>query len=667
MAVVRMKKLSAVVMQDQADALISRLMRLRCVEVDATDLLSDQNGAAMLARARNEQLPENERRAAEIDEALALLHRRSQRPMRKRRRTPVLRIDAFPLSEEYKQAEALFDRVHALLQREGEIAEEIAARQSEIASYHPFLSYDLPLGFSGTRSCRILLGALPATVSSEALHAQTEESAALLYETAREAGSCFLVCLCHEDDEDEMWQHLTHLGCQRITFPGLDLTAEDATAAAQKTIDRLEKERDALYDESVALSEKYALLELLSDYTHTLLNLQRTELQFGNTEKTAILSAWVPCPAEKAVTKTLQDADCAYEFSDPEPEDDVPVLLQNPAIFRPFEDVLGVYSLPAYGTYDPTRIMSIFYFIIFGLMLADVGYGVMLSGICLLAMAVLRPKGGTLHLLQLFAICGISCILCGVLFGGYFGNAPAAIMKNAFHVTAINGIPIDDWTPALLFDPMRPVVLFGIETNGMLLFMGLSLAVGVLHLCAGMIIHMAVLFGQGKWFEAIFDVGSWLIVFAGIAVLLLAGTLPGAIVLGIGLLMIVATNGRHARNPLMKFLGGLLGLYNLVSYVSDVLSYARILALGLATTVIAQVINMTAGMATSPIGILLFPIFFLAGHALNLVINLLGAYVHTSRLQYIEFFNKFFVDGGRGFSPVEVCSKYTVPAQENLT
>ena len=559
-----------------------------------------------------------------VGQALALLHRRSQRPMRKRRRTPVLRIDAFPLSEEYKQAEALFDRVHALLQRESEIAEEIAARQSEIASYHPFLSYDLPLGFSGTRSCRILLGALPATVSSEALHAQTEESAALLYETAREAGSCFLVCLCHEDDEDEMWQHLTHLGCQRITFPGLDLTAEDATAAAQKTIDRLEKERDALYDESVALSEKYALLELLSDYTHTLLNLQRTELQFGNTEKTAVLSAWVPCPAEKAVTKTLQDADCAYEFSDPEPEDDVPVLLQNPAIFRPFEDVLGVYSLPAYGTYDPTRIMSIFYFIIFGLMLADVGYGVMLSGICLLAMAVLRPKGGTLHLLQLFAICGISCILCGVLFGGYFGNAPAAIMKNAFHVTAINGIPIDDWTPALLFDP-------------------------------------------GKWFEAIFDVGSWLIVFAGIAVLLLAGTLPGAIVLGIGLLMIVATNGRHARNPLMKFLGGLLGLYNLVSYVSDVLSYARLLALGLATTGIAQVINMTAGMATSPIGILLFPIFFLAGHALNLVINLLGAYVHTSRLQYIEFFNKFFVDGGRGFSPVEVCSKYTVPAQENLT
>jgi V/A-type H+-transporting ATPase subunit I len=203
----------------------------------------------------------------------------------------------------------------------------------------------------------------------------------------------------------------------------------------------------------------------------------------------------------------------------------------------------------------------------------------------------------------------------------------------------------------------EPVSLNPLENP--MTFLVISLAMGALHLLAGMAIKFVVMCKQGDVFAAIFDIGSWWLVFGGIGLLFLNSTV-GLVTLGIGVLMIVATAGRSSKNPIVRFLKGLLGLYSIVNYASDLLSYSRILALGLTAGVIAQVINVIATMGgPTPGGFILLVIMMLVGHALNIAINVLGSFVHTSRLQYLEFFGKFYEDGGTAFEPALPSDQYS--------
>ena len=194
--------------------------------------------------------------------------------------------------------------------------------------------------------------------------------------------------------------------------------------------------------------------------------------------------------------------------------------------------------------------------------------------------------------------------------------------------------------------------------NDPMTFLVVSIAIGAVHLFAGLAVQFYVLWKSGDKVSAVCDAGSWMLIFlgAGIAFLQLY---VGLAVVGIGVLMLICTQGRHEKNPIMKVLKGFMGLYGIVNYVSDLLSYSRILSLGLASAVIASVFNIIGTMAgPSVIGVLLLIVVGTVGHAMNLAINLLGSFVHTSRLQYIEFFGKFYEDGGRPFVPLTPRSKY---------
>ena len=273
------------------------------------------------------------------------------------------------------------------------------------------------------------------------------------------------------------------------------------------------------------------------------------------------------------------------------------------------------------------------------MMSADVGYGLVIVIGCLLALKFMKPGIGMSRFLKMFAISGVSCIIMGVLFGGWFGDLPKQFAENILGINGFDG-------PWYLLNPLdEPMIFFGI-----------SLALGFIHLCVGMGIKMAELIRNGKIFSAIFDIGSWYVVYAGIAVLALF-KIPWVLV--VGLLMIVLTHGRDKKNPIMKFFSGLLGLYDIVNFMSDILSYSRILALGLSSAVIASVFNILATLGgRSPISIILFPLVFILGHGLNLLLSLLSSFIHSSRLQYVEFFGKFYEDGGRAFSPVRHELKY---------
>ncbi|MBQ8401522.1 MAG: V-type ATP synthase subunit I, partial [Clostridia bacterium] len=355
---------------------------------------------------------------------------------------------------------------------------------------------------------------------------------------------------------------------------------------------------------------------------------------------TAVLTGWVPEHMAEKTAALLEKRGAAWQFSDPEPEDDVPVLLINNAMASPFEPVVSLYSLPAYGTFDPTFLMSFFYILIFGLMFADVGYGLLLTAGCILGRYLLHTEGTLRKFCNMFFLCGISMTGMGILFGGYFGDLPQILAQN------FGGRQTGD--TALWFSPLQ-------DPMG---FLVISIAVGAVHLFTGLAVRFWILWRAGDRLSAVSDAGSWMLIFTG-AGLCLLHPYAGLTIAGIGAAVLVCTGGRHEKNPVMKVLKGLSGLYGIVNYVSDLLSYSRILSLGLASAVIASVFNIIGTMAGPTfIGVMLLVVVGMIGHGMNLAINLLGSFVHTSRLQYIEFFGKFYVDGGRAFTPLEPQSRY---------
>ena len=416
----------------------------------------------------------------------------------------------------------------------------------------------------------------------------------------------------------------------------------------------LESENESLKKRLCELAEELDTLEAYYDLEATALLAVSEQEKMLATDRTVLLGGWIPAEEEKRLSDLLSRFDCAYELTDPEEGDNPPVLLKNNGFAANFEWVLGMYSYPAYGRFDPTFIMSIFYFIIFGIMFADAGYGLVLTLGCFLGVKLLKPSTSMERFLKMFGYCGISCIVFGVLFGAYFGDLPIAIMKNMMGLTdaeipnlALLGSAAP--TLAILFDPLQNPMGFLI----------VSLGIGAVHLIAGMAVRFVILCREGQALDAIFDIGAYWLLFAGVGLIFLLPSV-GTWVTVAAVALIVLTHGRAEKNPVMKLLKGLLGIYDLINYVSDLLSYSRILALGLAAGVIAQVVNILGTMGGASVGGFIgLVVAFAVGHLLNIAINVLGTFVHTSRLQYIEFFNKFYEDGGVVFEPAVPSEKYT--------
>ena len=318
---------------------------------------------------------------------------------------------------------------------------------------------------------------------------------------------------------------------------------------------------------------------------------------------------------------------------------DPPVLLKNNKFASCFEWVIGLYSYPKYSGFDPTFIMAIFYCILFGLMFADAGYGLLFVLIAFIAVPVIGIKGNLKKSIQMFGWCGVSCIVMGILFGGLFGDLPVRLAVSMFGA--------DEFQLALLLDPIKQP----------LVFLVISIGVGALHLITGMAIKFYMLCKRGKWLDALLDIGLWWVLFAGIA-LMAAGVTPWLLI-GAAV-AIVLTGGRNEKKWIMKPVKGLLGLYGLINYGSDLLSYSRILALGLASSIIAQVVNIMGTMGgNTVVGWIMLIAIGLVGHLINIGLNALGTFVHTSRLQYIEFFGKFYEDGGRKFKPASPVGEFS--------
>ena len=647
MAVSTMKKLAVYLHRVDTDAIVRRLMSLRCVDVSATEL---GEGQEALDRANVDTLRgESEKRLARIADALPPLTKRSQR---KKSLFPQLRhvdMDRFLSEGGSDAAWKTVDETNRIMEQIAVNNAELSKNELYIGSLAPWFGYDEKLNLTGTETSSVFLGTLPAQVDMAALGAALGETAADVETVSLEKTARYVSVVCLRSEEEETVRILSGFGFLRVNFKNTGTTARRASEQASTRSAELEAAQVRLEERLAELAGQLDAVETLYDAENTTLESLKTRQKLAETESCVVLSGWVPAERADRVTAALDKFECAYELSDPEEGEEPPVLLKNNKFATNFEWVLGMYSYPRYGTFDPTFIMSIFYFIIFGLMFADVGYGLILTVVCFLAVEVFHPKPSMQRFLTMFGYCGISCMIMGVIFGSYFGDFMSYFLGDRLILT---------------FDML--------EGNGPIYFLLVSLGMGAVHLIAGMAVQFVKLCKQGKALDAIFDIGSWWLIFAGLGIafglgmVTEAAKLPGYICLGLGLFLLVGFAGRAEHNIILRLGKGLLGIYNGVSYVSDLLSYSRIMALGLAAAVIAKVINQIGFMLGgngSPFGFVAMILVFVIGHIMNMAINLLGTFVHTARLQYIEFFGKFYEDGGVPFRAAAPSEKYTTDAE----
>lgn len=555
-------------------------------------------------------------------------------------------------------------RVNALWKKCADDRAEILRLEAQIRMLEPWSRLDVSMRTTGTASTAAFIGSFPAEYTEEALKAEIARGAPEIDGVAVEvlsAGTqqtCAFL-LCHASNGAKLEAFLRSIG---FTYPA-DRSKKPPQARMQDLNARIEKLR-AEIDGAEAEIRTYAALRGAMQYTidYFSMRIEKYDVlgRLWQSPHVFVITGYIPAESAPALEKELTEKFEAYvELETPAEDEDVPVKLKNNAFAAPVEGVLESYSMPGRKEIDPSTLMAVFYYFLFGMMLSDAGYGLIMVIGCGIALAKFKNMEESLRkFLKMFLYCGISTVFWGAMFGSFFGDAVTVIGKTFFNV--------DIAIPALWFMPLN-------EPMRLLLF---SFLIGVIHLFAGLGAQFYQLARQGLWKDAIFDVVFWyMLVGGGILYLLsmqmfadmvsLGFTLPaavgtaGAIAAGIGAVGIVLTAGRESRSPFKRLLKGLYGLYGVSSYLSDILSYSRLLALGLATGVIASVFNqMGAMLGNSPAGVAVFVFAFLVGHTLNLGINVLGAYVHTNRLQFVEFFGKFFEGGSRKFNPFSAKTKY---------
>ena len=444
-----------------------------------------------------------------------------------------------------------------------------------------------------------------------------------------------MVLTVHISQAEDHIAALKALGWSRVT-----LGERTGTAAANLS---------ALRQEQTALAEKRALLEeaiiqcagqkpelrQLSDASRIEINRGEAKSRTRDTAETFLLEGWFPAENTKELEMLLEGCTCAWQMTDPVPEDypRVPVKLKNNRFTQPLNMVTEMYSLPAYGSLDPNPYMAPFFILFYGIMMADMGYGLLMFLAGFLISKKYAPKGTAGNLFGLMTLCGISTFIMGALTGGFFGDFLTQVVK-----LTTGG----DFTLPALFTPLDDTLMILIG----------AMALGMVQIITGMAISFVRKLKNGQVMDAVWEELTWWVVFAGIGLMAAGMT---SVVLYVGLAMVVL--GPVLTNKGFGKITGIFGsLYNhITGYFGDILSYSRLMALMLAGSVIAQVFNTLGAI---PGNIIVFLIISLAGNALNFALNLLGCYVHDLRLQCLEYFGKFYEDGGKPFKPLMADTKY---------
>lgn len=525
-------------------------------------------------------------------------------------------------AEMAKQIESLAEKITSL-------RNESATMLAQVENLRPWQDLDVPLEeLTETSSSAYFAGYLPEE-ETEAVAEELKGLAAECVNLDPAPEGRAMVVFAHKSEALEVKQVLKDHEFTAVIFPKRTGLAKEIIADLTDAAKMKETLADELESETKKVAARIAELRLYYDQ----LTSEQERLAFGGeeTEKTFYLQGWLREDKADEVEKAVAEATAVYDltFAEPQEGEIPPSVMENVAVVSPYEAVTEMYSRPKIGSLDPSFMMAPWHFIFFGMMLSDAGYGLVLTILLFIVLKVLKPEEGVGKLITVIFYGSISTIIWGALFGGWFGVE--------FH--------------PLLLSPM----------NEPLKMLTLCFGLGAVHIIVGVCMKMYLEIKRGQIWNAVFDQLSWLFIFAGLFLMAMVPDSSAGKYLAMGgAAVIVLTGGRDKKNILSRLLGGVLSLYSISGYLSDLLSYSRLFALGLSTGVIAMVINTIAQMLwqSGPIGMVMAVLLLIGGHTFNIAVNIMGAFVHTSRLQYIEFFGKFFEPGGRAFKPLAIRTKY---------
>lgn len=547
--------------------------------------------------------------------------------------------------------DAVYQKAKAHEKRLNEISDSLSRLGEEARTLSPWAPLDISLKMVGpTELCCSALAVFPNSVL-----AKIQEGTAygpvfheVLWEDRSESGVWLLVYGASSSDVSSL---VATLGGRVVNFN--ESTVEGATVqerlqALEAKIRDLSEERDGIIAEDRQLSASMMDVMALIDYYLDKENLERLGQSVARTAFTLVIEGYVRAKDLHELESGLKEfTEMELVAEDPSPGDDVPVLLENHPIIAPFEVITNIFGFPKYDEIDPTPFLAPFFWLFFGICLGDAVYGILLTigSWWFIKSQGLKYPADKLPRLLMYS--GISTLLAGAATNSWMADLVSVFLPG----TAIERL----LSRIALINPIEDP----------LTMMLVSFGFGIIHVWVGIGVKMLSSFRQGEYADGIWSSGSWLVFLPGLVLWVLskAGMIGGPIpfyIMVIGALMVMYGASRGQKNILLKPFSGLYGLYGIVSYFSDTLSYSRLLALGLASAIIGVVVNKISQLVSSMIpyvGWVMVPVILAGGHIFNLVINVLGSFIHAGRLQFVEFFTKFFEGGGTPFRPLKRVSE----------
>lgn len=667
MAVLKMQKISICALKKDRKAILEQLQHLGVLEVDR----DKEEDAFFQKMDTTGQRMKFEKAATAADQALGILD--AYAPEKKsllssmegkelidRELEEKVQISG---PELIKTARGIYD-----LDREyAELRAGIAKIENQIESLMPWMALDVPLQEGKTKRTALILGTMPGELTLENIYSillektpeVMEKTGVDVHLVSAESNMICIAVICLKEQLQTVEEALRSAGFARPS-QNWSKTPKEQKEVLETEIAASRERMTQCEAELKSLASKRKELQAVADYYRVRADKYAVLGDLLQSKRTFVISGYIPAcesgPVEKSLTEKYN---CMVDIEDIEEGEEAPVILKNNPFSTNMEGIVESYGLPHAGEIDPTTIMSFFYVFFFGMMLSDAAYGAIIAIVCLIVLKKFpRMSAGMRKSMKMFMYCGISTMVWGILFGGYFGDV-VDVVSSTFFGKELTIKPL--WF-APLNDPMRLLIY--------------SMAFGLVHLFVGLGIKGYMLLKDGKVLDFFCDIVLWYIFLIGLILMLLPSeifasiaqtkivfpaafvTLSKALAI-IGALGLLLMSGRSSKNPALRLALGAYDIYNITGWLSDVLSYSRLLALGLATGVIASVVNQMGSMlGKSVFGVILFVVVFIVGHAMNLAINLLGAYVHTNRLQFVEFFGKFYEGGGKPFEPFHAETKY---------
>lgn len=632
MAIVEMKRIDLLAMRQDQKKLLRAMQRMGCVEVTPI---------------RGENLENYQRQDSTRLQQLETIMDRlrwtiGQLSQYNRQKPPFLGslpdADAgdVAFAQQHEDALlALLDQAEELEKTGGDLRGQLARIQVAQEQLEPWKSLDIPVeSIVSTRSVFQQAGTMNKGLVPELMEKYAGQPV-YVQVLGEVRGSAYLWIIAHASLAGELSETLKAASFAPAQFG-------DVRGTVAQRLEAYDREREEINRRAQQVTQQWqemanANLTRLKTW-YDLLQIEKDQQEAAKrtigTGQAFLLRGWVPAALGDKVGAELQKLSptCAVEVYAPAEDDEPPVLLHNGKFAMPFESVVEGFALPSPKGIDPTAVMAPFYALLFGMMLSDAGYGLVMALAIPLLLKLKKPGKNSVKMLWLLFYSAIATVICGAIYNTWFGfNLPVKSILD----------PINDPMPVMI----------------------ICMGVGVVHLYAGMILAAYMNIKRGKPQDAVFDQLSWMMLVSGL-IMLVAGGVIGEIgkwmaIIGVAIILIWA--GREkGKNPFKRLISGLGSLYGATSWISDILSYMRLFGMGLATGVIGMVINQLVGMAFSSgiIGAVIGSVLFVGAHAFNLGINALGAYVHSCRLQYIEFFGKFYEEGGVAFRPLAYNTHY---------